>query len=1125
MEIGRRKVTRRVSRKKTSADADSVASAESAATTHSSPDGSPPEAEITLEMNDNEINRNTNDENAATTDGGIELPTAVRETEKADSESTSLEASATLNHTTDGNDATPEMSQHDTAPSGGSDSSLLDIPMDQPEAAASEDNLTVDNSQQDGDARLFDSDSPAGDDPESAISEPDDLQSEFPSEAGTAEGLAPSAETDLTSGSEMSAVDSSEPDRTSPAGPPPSSPLGGARWDSRWTAAWSAPAVAPTVARTGLSTPADANRAGSAASISESAAAAAAISPIAEDTSISASIISKDPDNIPALLRLPESTLADEPLARVLAGDLSHSNFTASSPIAKDVQPGNGNSSESESPVLRFQFRAKAAGALTPEQAAEQQSDLPGNSNRTGRIGRRNELGRGGPGRQTTAPDRSGRTTDLGSEFDASEILSIPGERIPSEEWLDAASGMELDASLTVGEVSLSPETAAESDAPDERAGRTKRRKDRNRGRRRDRNGSDLAADDAADIEDALEDRLVGDIDGLAAENDTSDVLLGNGMPPMQDEELLAEAEALSRIGLDQRLGKEILVNTGSRETRIAYVVGGMLTELHIEREERLVGAVCKARVDRILPGIDAAFVDISLDRNAFLMAGDVVPEEDEDEPSSGRRSHRHLSISDLVKPRQEIMVQISKAPRGTKGARVATRVSLPGRFLVLMPDSETVGVSRKIDDDHERDRLKKIARSIRPPGFGVIVRTEAENKTDEELRNDVLFLMRLWEQIQQKYKVARAPSIVHRDLSLTFKIIRDLFSSDVNRFVIDSREEWEKVIELVEFISPKLRSRVILYEDPVPLFERVGIEDEIERLFRHKIWLKSGGYLIIDETEALTTIDVNSGKFVGTTNPSQTIFKNNMEAVVEICRQLRLRDIGGMIILDFIDMSSAKDRAAVMKALDANLRKDRSRTKIAHLSPLGLVEMTRKRTGETFSELTTELCSYCSGRGRTLNPDTVSILVEREIRKQGLDVNDEAFLVMVNPAVAPYLIGPDASNVERLEREMRRGVYVRATDNLHIEKYEVVPADIQEMERQLVPYREGQVVDCVVEQTPAINLPHAIARLDGYLVDLVNGGQYLGRRVRAKLTRVGRSVAVGEVVGGGRPVDKLGGI
>ena len=849
--------------------------------------------------------------------------------------------------------------------------------------------------------------------------------------------------------------------------------------------------------------------------------------------------MSPEPQNIPALLQIPESQVesktpeAEESVApereraQFRAPERAAAGSNDGAPSAEAIQThrvspipeaprapvtarSNGETGPSESEqgppaILGFQFRVKPAEAPTPEEAAAQTDWAP---SRAARIGRRGELPR--TGRGATLRGRAGDLIGPDDE-DTGTLESLP----------EGPDGLTFEPSESlVDEIGALPDTFEEPETAEERAGRSRRRKDRSKGRRRDRNGAGAAPLDESAVEEQ-EEVAPASTDGrrtIEAEATT-----GPRIPEFRDEEQAAEAEALSKIGLDQRLGKEIFVNTGARETRIAFLVAGSLTELHIEREERLVGAIGKARVERVLQGLDAAFVDIGLERNAFLMAADVTPEDDDDDSSHGRR-HRHASIGDLVKPRQEIMVQVSKAPRSSKGARVSTRISLPGRYLVLMPDGETVGVSRKIDEDSERDRLKKVARQIRPQGFGIIVRTEAEDKTEEELRNDVEFLLRLWKQIQQKYKSARHASIVHRDLSLTFKIIRDLFGSDVNRFVIDSREEYEKVIELVELISPRMRPRVILYEDPVPIFEYLGIEAEIERLFRNKIWLKSGGWLAIDETEALTTIDVNSGKNVGTTNPAQTIFRVNIEAVAEICRQLRLRDIGGMIILDFIDMSNAKDRAAVMKALDVNLRKDRSRTKIAHLSPLGLVEMTRKRSGETFSELTTEPCSYCGGRGRTMNADTVSILAEREIIKQALDLDDEAFLIMVHPSVAPFLIGPEGANVDRLEREIRRAVYVRVAENLHIEKFEVAPADLQEVERQLLPYREGQVVDCVVEQTPAINLPHAIARLDGYLLDLVNGGQYLGRRVRAKLVRVGRSIAMAEVVGGGRPVDKLGG-
>jgi ribonuclease G len=310
------------------------------------------------------------------------------------------------------------------------------------------------------------------------------------------------------------------------------------------------------------------------------------------------------------------------------------------------------------------------------------------------------------------------------------------------------------------------------------------------------------------------------------------------------------------------------------------------------------------------------------------------------------------------------------------------------------------------------------------------------------------------------------------------------------------------------------MRSRIHLYDDPEPIFERFAVETEIERLLRRKVWLKSGGHLTIDETEALTTIDVNTGKYVGSTSLSDTILSTNIEAVTEIARQLRLRDIGGIIIMDFIDMTSPKDRQHVVSALEKALRKDRTRTKISNISPLGLIEMTRKRTGETISEAITASCPYCQGRGRIQSPETVSIQVERELRKLASQSDEEAFVVTVNPEVALQLVGPMGETIDEIERRLRRAVYVRASEDLHIEKYEIVPGDLQEIERQMLPYATGQVVECRVVRNPFSILPRSTAWLDGYLVDLSNGGKYIGQKVKAKLTNVKRSYALGEVVG-----------
>ena len=412
-------------------------------------------------------------------------------------------------------------------------------------------------------------------------------------------------------------------------------------------------------------------------------------------------------------------------------------------------------------------------------------------------------------------------------------------------------------------------------------------------------------------------------------------------------------------------MSKEIIVNVDTRETRVALIESGKLVEAQVEREERVVGSIYKCKVANVLAGMDAAFVDIGLERNAFLYVADVLPEMDDEVPAARRESTRAVRIKDVLKVGQEVLVQVVKGPRGTKGARVSTRVSLPGRYLVLMPDADNIGVSRKVETDGERDRLKRIGENIRPLGFGMIIRTEAEGIGEADIRKDLEFLLRMWSQVQEKAANVSAPGLVHQDLSLIYKTIRDVFGSDVNKMIIDSPVDYEKALELIELIMPRMKSRLHLYEESEPIFDRYGIEGELESLLRRKVWLKSGGHLTIDSTEALTTIDVNTGKFIGSTSLSDTIVKTNLDAVPEIARQLRLRDIGGIIVIDFIDMISVKDRQKVITALEKEFRKDRSRTKISHISPLGLIEMTRKRTGETLTEFVTEICPYCQGRGR----------------------------------------------------------------------------------------------------------------------------------------------------------------
>ena len=564
-------------------------------------------------------------------------------------------------------------------------------------------------------------------------------------------------------------------------------------------------------------------------------------------------------------------------------------------------------------------------------------------------------------------------------------------------------------------------------------------------------------------------------------------------------------------------MAKEIIVNVGQRETRIAVLLDKQLTELHVEREQRVVGNLYKAKVDNVLPGMDAAFVEIGLERNAFLYVADILPEEDED--GAPRRSRRDLHIGDLVRRGDQLLVQVVKGPRSTKGSRVSSRVSLPGRFLVLMPDANNLGVSRKIEEGKERDRLKKIVQKFRQQGTGVIVRTESEGRTASELRQDYLMLLETWNNIVAKAKVTPAPALIHQDMGLVLKILRDAFGSDVSRLVIDSPTDYAQAHEIIARLSPDLEDRIELYDGDKPIFEQFKIEADVQRLLQRKVPLPSGGSLIIDQTEALVSIDVNSGKFTGTVGLSDTILKTNLEATEEIARQLRLRDLGGMIVLDFIDMDSARDKKAVMDAFVKSLKDDRSRTKISSISALGLIEMTRKRTGETVDTAMTEVCPYCHGLGRIDSAETVSLMVERELRKMAATTPHEAFVVSAHPDVCAHLIGAQGEDIEALERDLRRSIYVRSVPSWHhIEKFDIDGGGLQKFETALAGPRRGQTVECQVgrDDPQGDRAPWATSHLlpqRALQIELSNGARFQGQTVKVRLTDVRRSVAIGEVV------------
>ncbi|HET7265758.1 MAG TPA: Rne/Rng family ribonuclease [bacterium] len=494
-------------------------------------------------------------------------------------------------------------------------------------------------------------------------------------------------------------------------------------------------------------------------------------------------------------------------------------------------------------------------------------------------------------------------------------------------------------------------------------------------------------------------------------------------------------------------MAKEIIANVEPFEVRVAVVEDGVVVGILIERGEPLAGNIYKGRVASVLPGMEAAFVDVGLDRNAFLHLSDIrtrritafgATEEIEDHIGRG------AAIAERVRVGQEILVQVTKEPRGSKGARATTYVALPGHYLVLTPTVPGIGVSRKIGDEQERRRLRAIADRLRPEGMGLIVRTAAEGVAEKDLADDVRFLLQLWGGVAGRARDARAPALLYQDLGLIRRVVRDLFTGEVQRFVLDSPDEWRRVRELIGTFSPALAGRVQLHEGPAPIFEGHHVEREIERALHRKVWLKSGGYLVFDRTEAATVIDVNTGKYVGKTDLASTILKTNIEAAREIARQIRLRDIGGIILIDFIDMESLQHRRAVLDALGDAVRADRTKIHIIDLTGLGLVEMTRKRVYQDLEELMRIPCPYCEGRGRVLSPRSVAVRARRELRRLAQTARAACVVAEVHPDVA-VLLEEDPAWRRALEQATGKRVLVLPRPGIHLDRAVVRQADTPE--------------------------------------------------------------------------------
>ena len=505
-------------------------------------------------------------------------------------------------------------------------------------------------------------------------------------------------------------------------------------------------------------------------------------------------------------------------------------------------------------------------------------------------------------------------------------------------------------------------------------------------------------------------------------------------------------------------MSSELIINVTSQETRVALLENGLLAELHIEREsdKGIAGNIYKGRVQRVLAGMQAAFVEIGLARSSFLCVDDVYDDnkefesmlnvfKDENEalePDPNETDQRTLkplpSIEDVLTEGRELLVQVIKEPLGTKGARISSHISLPGRYLVYLPTLPDIGISRKITDESERDRLTEIITKIKPAEAGFIIRTASEGASEEELATDMNFLIKLWNNIHKRMEHAPVPTLLHEDLSVSLRAIRDLYSKNFKKVVVDSQKTHASIVNFIETFMPQLKYSVELYDGSEPIFDAYAIEVEISRALGKRIWLKSGGYIVIEETEALVVIDVNTGRYVGKGKQEDTILKTNLEAIKEIAYQIRLRNLGGIIIIDFIDMEKSSNRETVLNTLQEALRKDRTKTNVVEMSELGLVQMTRKRVRENLGGHMCDPCPYCEGRGLIRSIPSISYDMLREIRKEAGTTMDDRITALAHPDVVSFLYDEERFAIEEIEKGLHKKIVLKADNSYHLEQFDI---------------------------------------------------------------------------------------
>lgn len=592
---------------------------------------------------------------------------------------------------------------------------------------------------------------------------------------------------------------------------------------------------------------------------------------------------------------------------------------------------------------------------------------------------------------------------------------------------------------------------------------------------------------------------------------------------------------------------KQVLVSVDRGETRVALLeatgdvaaaprptrsarrrrkpanpaAGYRVAELYLERRgsRSIVGNIYKGKVDNVLAGLEAAFVDIGLEKNGFLHVDEIVLPGVE-VAKRGRGSGRDgQKIHELLRPGQEVVVQVVKDPLKTKGARLSMELTIPGRYMVYTPQGEGVGVSRRLPDK-ERDRLRKEAARLDLQGGGAIIRTAAFGARREDFEREMQYLFKLNEVLEKRVEETQAPDLVFQEADLSVRVVRDVFSEHFERAIVDDPKQHQRLVSFFTRTAPELVDRVELWEDRAPLFERYGVEREIEGTLTRRVDLPSGGYLIVDYAEALTVIDVNTGSFIGRGRGARledTITRTNLEAAEEAVRQLRLRDIGGIIVIDFIDMARARNRDAVLKTLRKALDEDRTKTFVVEISPLGLVEMTRQNVTEGVREIMTRACPTCDGEGVIRSEDTIAIDFERRLRDLAAEHDAEALLLQLNPRVSAIFTGNGARILRQLEEESGKWFHFEGSEGLPLDHFAVTfEGSREEVAERALPFREGDEVLVSIVEPHMYNVDDAVAKIDGYIVSVTGGGRHVGEKRLVRIDEVGRTAATATLVGNG---------